>query len=35
MQMQSEHPAVRDFVTGHPPEEPFDPRDSQPPEPWV
>jgi phospholipid/cholesterol/gamma-HCH transport system ATP-binding protein len=25
---------VRDFVTGHPPEEPFDPRESQPPEPW-
>ena len=26
------HPEVRDFVTGHPPEEPFDPRESQPPE---
>jgi phospholipid/cholesterol/gamma-HCH transport system ATP-binding protein len=25
---------VRDFVIGHPPEEPLDPRDSTPPEPW-
>jgi hypothetical protein len=25
---------VRDFVVGHPPEEPFDPRQSKPPEPW-
>jgi phospholipid/cholesterol/gamma-HCH transport system ATP-binding protein len=25
---------VRDFVIGHPPEEPLDPRESQPPEPW-
>ena len=30
----SDNPAVRDFVTGHPPEEPFDPRESRPPEPW-
>lgn len=30
----SRHAEVRDFVTGHPPEEPFDPRESQPPEPW-
>lgn len=30
----SEHSLVRDFVTGHPPEEPFDPRESKPPEPW-
>lgn len=32
---ESRHPEVRDFVTGHPPEEPFDPRESQPPEPWT
>lgn len=25
---------VRDFVIGHPPEEPLDPRESRPPEPW-
>ncbi len=25
---------VRDFIIGHPPEEPLDPRISQPPEPW-
>jgi phospholipid/cholesterol/gamma-HCH transport system ATP-binding protein len=30
----SSHAEVRDFVTGHPPEEPFDPRESQPPEVW-
>jgi phospholipid/cholesterol/gamma-HCH transport system ATP-binding protein len=32
--VHSVHPEVRDFVTGHPPEEPFDPRESQPPETW-
>jgi ABC-type transporter Mla maintaining outer membrane lipid asymmetry ATPase subunit MlaF len=32
--LSSSHPEVRDFVTGHPPELPFDPRESQPPEPW-
>jgi len=26
---------VRDFVTGHPPEEPFDPNESKPPVPWT
>ena len=26
---------VRDFVIGHPPEEPLDPRDSEPPQPWI
>lgn len=31
---ESANPLVRDFVTGHPPEEPFDPRESKPPEPW-
>jgi len=31
---ESANVMVRDFVTGHPPEEPFDPRESQPPEPW-
>jgi phospholipid/cholesterol/gamma-HCH transport system ATP-binding protein len=31
---ESEHVEVRDFVIGHPPEEPLDPRESQPPEPW-
>ncbi|HVU04947.1 MAG TPA: ATP-binding cassette domain-containing protein [Polyangiaceae bacterium] len=30
----SEIDTVRDFVIGHPPEEPLDPRESQPPEPW-
>jgi phospholipid/cholesterol/gamma-HCH transport system ATP-binding protein len=30
----SQHAEVRDFVIGHPPEEPLDPRESQPPEPW-
>jgi phospholipid/cholesterol/gamma-HCH transport system ATP-binding protein len=30
----SANPMVRDFVRGHPPEEPFDPRISKPPEPW-
>jgi len=30
----SAHPFVRDFVIGHPPEEPLDPVQSQPPEPW-
>jgi phospholipid/cholesterol/gamma-HCH transport system ATP-binding protein len=30
----SAHEPVRDFVLGHPPEEPFDERESQPPEPW-
>lgn len=32
---ESETQEVRDFVIGHPPEEPFDPRESQPPEPWT
>jgi phospholipid/cholesterol/gamma-HCH transport system ATP-binding protein len=32
--VQSSHAEVRDFVTGHPPEEPFDPRESRPPETW-
>ena len=32
--VESENLFVRDFVTGHPPEEPFDPRESKPPEPW-
>jgi phospholipid/cholesterol/gamma-HCH transport system ATP-binding protein len=27
-------PLVRDFVIGHPPEEPLDPLESTPPEPW-
>jgi phospholipid/cholesterol/gamma-HCH transport system ATP-binding protein len=31
---KSENEAVRDFVIGHPPEEPLDPTDSVPPEPW-
>lgn len=31
---KSENVEVRDFVTGHPPEEPLDPRQSQAPEPW-
>lgn len=31
--VNSANPAVRDFVIGHPPEEPLT-RDSQPPEPW-
>jgi phospholipid/cholesterol/gamma-HCH transport system ATP-binding protein len=31
---ESTNPNVRDFILGHPPEEPFDPRESQPPEPW-
>ncbi len=31
---ESGHPAVRDFVLGHPPEEPFDERESRPPERW-
>jgi len=30
----SENEEVRDFVIGHPPEEPLNPRESQPPEPW-
>ena len=30
----SQHASVRDFVLGHPPEEPFDPKESKPPEPW-
>jgi phospholipid/cholesterol/gamma-HCH transport system ATP-binding protein len=30
----SEHVQVCDFVMGHPPEEPFNPRESQAPEPW-
>jgi phospholipid/cholesterol/gamma-HCH transport system ATP-binding protein len=29
-----ENAEVRDFVIGHPPEEPLDPRESRPPEPW-
>lgn len=32
--VNSAHAEVRDFVTGHPPELPFDPRESQPPETW-
>jgi phospholipid/cholesterol/gamma-HCH transport system ATP-binding protein len=32
--VESANPFVRDFVIGHPPEEPLDPRDSEPPEPW-
>lgn len=32
---ESPNEAVRDFVIGHPPEEPLDPRESQPPEPWT
>ena len=32
--VHSSHAQVRDFVTGHPPEEPFDPAQSQPPETW-
>jgi phospholipid/cholesterol/gamma-HCH transport system ATP-binding protein len=32
--VHSVHPEVRDFVTGHPPEDPFDPRESRPPETW-
>jgi phospholipid/cholesterol/gamma-HCH transport system ATP-binding protein len=31
---RSRHSQVRDFVTGHPPEEPFNPEESKPPEPW-
>lgn len=31
---KSENEAVRDFVIGHPPEEPLDPAESVPPEPW-
>jgi phospholipid/cholesterol/gamma-HCH transport system ATP-binding protein len=31
---QSANQLVRDFVIGHPPEEPLNPRESQPPEPW-
>lgn len=30
----SQHAPVRDFVLGHPPEEPFDPNESKAPEPW-
>jgi phospholipid/cholesterol/gamma-HCH transport system ATP-binding protein len=32
--VESSDVRVRDFVIGHPPEEPLDPRESQPPEPW-
>ncbi len=32
---ESSNEAVRDFVIGHPPEEPLDPRESQPPDPWT
>lgn len=32
--LESANPAVRDFVIGHPPEEPLNPSDSEPPEPW-
>jgi phospholipid/cholesterol/gamma-HCH transport system ATP-binding protein len=32
--VDSANPFVRDFVIGHPPEEPLDPRDSEPPQPW-
>jgi phospholipid/cholesterol/gamma-HCH transport system ATP-binding protein len=31
---ESERAEVRDFVIGHPPEEPLDPREAQAPEPW-
>ena len=33
--VNSPHPEVRDFVIGHPPEEPLDPKDSEPPTPWT
>jgi phospholipid/cholesterol/gamma-HCH transport system ATP-binding protein len=32
--VESENSFVRDFVIGHPPEEPLNPRDSEPPQPW-
>lgn len=32
--VHSQHAEVRDFVTGHPPEEPFDPLQAQAPETW-
>jgi phospholipid/cholesterol/gamma-HCH transport system ATP-binding protein len=32
--LHSYHAEVRDFLTGHPPEEPFEPRDYPPPTPW-
>jgi phospholipid/cholesterol/gamma-HCH transport system ATP-binding protein len=32
--VESSDQRVRDFVIGHPPEEPLDPAESQPPEPW-
>jgi len=31
---ESERAEVRDFIIGHPPEEPLDPREAQAPEPW-
>jgi phospholipid/cholesterol/gamma-HCH transport system ATP-binding protein len=31
---ESANPLVRDFIIGHPPEEPLDPRQSQLPQPW-
>ena len=31
---ESAQPLVRDFVIGHPPEEPLDPKESIPPQPW-
>jgi phospholipid/cholesterol/gamma-HCH transport system ATP-binding protein len=33
--VESSNSFVRDFVIGHPPEEPLDPRESEPPQPWV
>lgn len=33
--VESDNPAVRDFVIGHPPEEELDTRVSRPPEPWT
>lgn len=30
----SKHAEVRDFIIGHPPEEPLDPREAQAPQPW-
>jgi phospholipid/cholesterol/gamma-HCH transport system ATP-binding protein len=32
--VDSERTEVRDFIIGHPPEEPLDPRDAQVPQPW-
>jgi phospholipid/cholesterol/gamma-HCH transport system ATP-binding protein len=32
--VDSKRAEVRDFIIGHPPEEPLDPREAQPPQPW-